>query len=361
MVRDVHASPTVMPSGSLETDAASMSTPSPPNPSVDFSRAGLIFAESLASLGLDPRELRRQAARGNVVRVRRGAYCSREIWDASSPRERHVLVVRAAAVVARPPFLVAGRSAASFWEMPYAAKWPDDVTFLAPYRGGGKSEIGVRRTSAGESGAVATTFEGIPITSLARTALDVARGLSLPRAVAVLDWALGRKNPGAVPGTELEAELDRARYARGGAFLRRALALATDLSDSVGESEARVGIHLLGFEAPELQVRFVDEQGEMFPDYFWRSVSVAGEFDGKAKYSREEYTRGDPAEVVWREKKREDRLRRQVRRVVRIVSDDVARPVQLEAILHDAGVPRASRLRPSYGTADPGVRGSVVP
>ena len=343
-----------------------------PSPVLDFCRNGLIFVDELARQGLDPRELRRAQARAAVVRVRRGVYCLRETWDAAGPCERHLLVVRAVVAVTHPPFLVAGRSAAAAWGMPFAAAWPDDVSLLTPYRGGGKSQIGVRRTSAGASGATGTTLDGLPITSLARTALDVAGALSLPRAVAILDWAMWRKNSGGVDRAELEAELLRARYARGGAFLRHALSLATELSDSVGESMARIGIHLLGFEAPELQVRFADEEGEIFPDFFWRGASIAGEFDGKVKYTGAKFSRGDPAEVAWSEKKREDRLRRQVRGVVRILSQNVAQPVRLEALLVEAGVPRAPRrgfgsgsgpLRdgPGYGTTGPRARGSLAP
>jgi hypothetical protein len=232
--------------------------------------------------------------------------------------------------------------------MPFAAEWPDDVTLLTPYRGGGTSEIGVRRTSAAASGATktATSVEGLPVTGLARTVLDVARALPLPEAVAALDWAQWHKNPLAVSRAALEVERHRAHFVRGGGFLTRALELATELSDSPGESAARVAIHLLGFEPPELQVRFVDTEGEMFPDFLWRGVAIAGEFDGKAKYTRSEYTRGDPGEVVWREKRREDRLRRQVSGVVRILTDHVKSPRRLESLLLDAGVPRRRRQGP---------------
>ncbi|MEP6843204.1 MAG: type IV toxin-antitoxin system AbiEi family antitoxin domain-containing protein [Pseudolysinimonas sp.] len=332
-------------------------------PIFPFRRDRLVFVNELSALGLDPRDLRRAHARGSVVRVRRGVYMSREQWDAASPSERHVMVVRAVVRVAHSPFLVAGRSAAAMWGMPYAAEWPDDVTLLTPYRGGGTSEIGVRRTSAAASGATvtATTLKGVPVTGMARTALDVARGLPLPAAVAVLDWAQWRKNRLAVSRDELDTEWRRAHYARGGAFLRHTLDLSTELSGSPGESKARVAVHLLGFEAPELQVRFVDAEGEMFPDFFWRGVAVAGEFDGKAKYSREEYSGGDPTEVLWKEKKREDRLRRQVRGIVRILSEHVAQPRRLEALLTEAGIPRRPRERPSSDAREPCPQGSAAP
>jgi hypothetical protein len=43
---------------------------------------------------------------------------------------------------------------------------------------------------------------------------------------------------------------------------------------------------------------------------------------------------------VWREKRREDRLRRQIRRVERATFEDVAHPARLERTLLAAGVPR---------------------
>ena len=73
------------------------------------------------------------------------------------------------------------------------------------------------------------------------------------------------------------------------------------------------------------------------------SADAAVEFDGKTKYTRNEFTKGDPAEVVWREKKREDRLRRQVRTVVRVLTSDVRTPSLLDAKLRDAGIHRGRR------------------
>jgi hypothetical protein len=121
----------------------------------------------------------------------------------------------------------------------------------------------------------------------------------------------------------------------------RAVEFSVELSGSFGESVARVVIILLGFEVPELQVVFQDAEGNIETDFFWRGVRLAGEFDGKVKYSRQEYTGGDPTEVLWREKRREDRLRRMVAGVLRITWDDVMHPARLERLLVDAGVPRA--------------------
>ena len=92
-----------------------------------------------------------------------------------------------------------------------------------------------------------------------------------------------------------------------------------------------------------MQAQFRDDHGLIEPDYLWESVGQAGEFDGKSKYTRNEYTAGNPGEVVWKEKKREDRLRRMVRGVTRIIAPDVENPARLVGLLLAAGVPRGGK------------------
>jgi hypothetical protein len=137
--------------------------------------------------------------------------------------------------------------------------------------------------------------------------------------------------------TELEAA--RAAGERLTATLGHAVAFSSDLADSAGESLARVAIHRTGFAPPTLQQEFRDAQGLMVVDFWWPTTQTVIEFDGKVKYTRSEYTSGDPSQVVWREKLREDRLRRLVRKVDRVVMSDILDPNRLRRILSDAGVP----------------------
>lgn len=320
----------------------------------------LITVAEYAAAGADPRDLRIACAHGRLVRVRRGIYCHAGDWMPADERARHLIRVRAALLDIEREHLVAGVSAAAAWDLPILGPWPDEVTMLVRSRRGGTSEPGIRHTvaSADSGFRAATELDGMPITSLGRTALDVARTLPFAAAVAVLDASLSTRRPHPTDLDELRLLYDDAAYARGGARLRRAIEFATPLSGSYGESEARAVIHELGFARPELQARFVDEEGVMDADFFWRGVAVVGEFDGKVKYTREEYSQGDPAEVAWREKRREDRLRRQVAGVVRILSADVAKPERLAKLLLEAGVPRE---RPGYVTRSRGARGSFAP
>jgi hypothetical protein len=305
-----------------------------------LSRDGLILFDRVRDVVGDSRALRRDADRGILVALRRGAFVRREYWETSSPRERHILRARAAIAACRQPAALAGVSAAAVWGMPIAENWPTEVTILDQWRGGGRSEPGVRKTAAGFETATIEVVSGLAVTSLARTALDVARVHSFSNAIGSLDWALWRKRDNSIDKSDLVAELARLAPRFGARHLEGCVTFSTDLSDSFGESKARAVIHLLGFAPPELQVVFVDRQGMITPDFLWREIMLAGEFDGKVKYSRAEYTKGDPGEVAWREKRREDRLRAMGPGVVRMLSEHVENPQRLERLLLDAGVPR---------------------
>jgi hypothetical protein len=315
-----------------------------------LSRNGLILFDQIRGhLSDDSRPLRRDTERGLLVALRRGAYVERSVWDAASQRERHILRARAALAAAQNTTTLAGVSAAAVWGMPIGGDWPTEVTLLDRWRGGGRSEPGVRKTAAGFTTARSVMVDGLPVTTLARTALDVARARSFAEAAGSLDWALWRKNPHRILGSDLAEELRVLNPRTGVRHLRRLVTFATDLSDSFGESKTRAVIHLLGFDDPMLQVTFRDEKGKMEPDYYWPGVAHAAEFDGHMKYTRDEFTGGDPSAVVWREKLREDRLRALGLGVTRLVWADMMNPPRLERMLLAAGVPRGGDIASRRG------------
>jgi hypothetical protein len=234
-------------------------------------------------------------------------------------------------------------SAAAIWGVPILGEFPDYVTILDRWKGGGRSEPGVRRTAAGQRTAHIEEIDGFAVTNLARTAIDVAFATPFTQAVGSVDWCIYRKNSKATGKDALLHELRTFEGRRGIKLARSVVAFASPLSDSFGESQCRAVIHLMGFAAPQLQVEFHDAEGKMVVDFYWPSVRVAAEFDGKQKYTVAEYTGDHPEEVVWREKKRQDRLLRQIEGVERLITADVSNPARLVAILSEAGVPRGGR------------------
>ena len=149
--------------------------------------------------------------------------------------------------------------------------------------------------------------QGVRVTGVARTVVDLARTGGLPSAVAAADHALRH---GLCSRADLRAEADAVPPRVRG---RPAAALVADLADadsmSVGESLSRVQMFRLGVPRPRLQVPHDDDQGLIgVVDFDWQGV--VGEFDGKLKYRvPPDATPEEAAEIVWREKKREDRLR----------------------------------------------------
>jgi hypothetical protein len=96
-----------------------------------------------------------------------------------------------------------------------------------------------------------TTVRGVPLTTVARTVIDLARCLSFEAGVAVADSALygGKATRG-----ELDAVLARCARWPGIQRARRAVAFADPRAESVLESLGRAAFHQAGLPPPDLQV-----------------------------------------------------------------------------------------------------------
>jgi len=308
-----------------------------------FIQQGVVYSSDLSREGVDPRVLRAEAARGTLLKIRRGVYADKDQWMARDSRSRHMALMSIVQREASNPVVFAGISAAAVWGLPLLGEFPDRVTVLDRWKGGGRSEPGVTRTSRGATSALAVAVGEFSVTSIARTVLDRARTVPIREAIATIDWALWKRGTSGLDLCDLHAELDLMNPRGGRRSLEIALTESTSLSDSFGESLARVDMWSLGFPRPTLQREFRDRDGSMFPDFAWESHGVLGEFDGRQKYSRNMAVNGDPSEALWREKKREDRLRALGFTIVRIFWSDLEHPERLIAKLMAAGLPRVAR------------------
>jgi hypothetical protein len=167
-----------------------------------------------------------------------------------------------------------------------------------------------------DDGDVVHLADGTPVTSPARTVVDVARTAPFEVAVSVADAAL---RAGSVDTASLATALDQACGRPGAPAARRALAFADGGAESVGESRSRVALHRAGLPAPVLQHPVLDERGVLVArtDFAWRERGVVGEFDGLAKYGRGQRGERSAGDAVVAEKVREDRVRDLGLRVVR--------------------------------------------
>ena len=275
-------------------------------------------------VGLDGRALQRDVAAGRSVRLRRGVSVDATGWDDVSDRDRYFLRMRAVASTRLTDPVFSHQSAAAIWGLPIIGPWPDAVHLMAAGRKGVHSKNGVvwhhDRLGDGE----VVEIGGMLVTGLLRTLVDLARTAHFLSAITSLDHGTkprlvlpdGSLRPGIEKGALLD-RLDSDGPLRGTRAARVAILFSDTRSGSAGESLSRGQIHLCGFPAPELQVRFVHADGTVdITDYRWeqkqgpRTLFLLGEFDGYVKYTRNQYTHGRPIEeIVWDEKRREDRLR----------------------------------------------------
>lgn len=265
-------------------------------------------------------ELQAAVRARELVRVSRGVY--RHSWAIEKDADRraddaYLARVRAAQVRTDERIVFAGMSAAAVWELPIIGEWPERVHGLTAPETGGRSNTHIARTYVGHP-APTVARGGLTVTALARTVADIARTESMERAVTMTDAALrgqtangGRTMRRALGKSEIARELGVLGSVPGVARARGVLRFSDPLSASPGESCSRVGMWRLGIPRPVLQQAFFDARGKIgVVDFWWPGCNLVGEFDGRGKYLRDEYTRGRPtAQIVLDEKNREDRLR----------------------------------------------------
>lgn len=232
-------------------------------------------------------------------------------------------------------------SAAALHQLPLIGRWPDRVHLSMADAVSGSSSAGIARHIP----AVApdeVVIDGVRVTSIARTLVDIASRSEFLVGVTMIDHALRLR---LVSKEELGDELCRVTFRTGVGRARECIAFADDRAASPGESLTRVRCWQLGYDAPELQVHVSTHRGEYDVDFGWEKIALFGEFDGKIKYTREQLLNGRTLEAVLiEEKAREDAIRaRTSRRFLRILWAEALSPKVFDGMLRSAGVPQRGR------------------
>jgi hypothetical protein len=140
-------------------------------------------------------------------------------------------------------------------------------------------------------GAPLIVVDGRPTTSPAWTAIEVARGLRRPRALATLDAAL---RTGTCSRGEMWRAASQQAGRRGIVAVRDLLPLADRRAESPMESEARLAMIDGGLPVPELQYEVIDGNGDLRRlDFAWPLQRVAVEYDGLDWHSDPDAMRKD--------------------------------------------------------------------
>jgi len=286
----------------------------------------------LLAAGYDKHEVRRMLRDGSLHVIRRGAYVQ---YAPDDPAAQHALLIRAALAELSSDVVVSHVSAAVLHGMRVWGIPLDRVVLTrARRRSGARQGHRVHVHCAPLESDEIVLVEGVAVTSVPRTVVDVARANGFEQAVVVADAAL---EAGLVDEAQLAAALARWPRWPGLPAARRAIAFAARGSGSVGESRSRVAIATAGLPAPLLQweVRRSDGGFVGRVDFGWPRLRTVGEFDGRVKYGKLLRPGQDPAEAVYEEKLREDALRAEDLAVVRWTWPDLSRFAPVAARLRD--------------------------
>jgi hypothetical protein len=259
----------------------------------------------LLASGWSEDEVRRLLRTGELSPVRRGAYVVGGL--PKDPVRRHRLEIAAAVEHLAAAAVVSHASGAVLHGLPLWAV-PFGRVHVSRHRAsGGRLGRRVHVHTAPLSADEIALVDGVPVTSVARTVVDIARTVAFEQAVVVADAALAM---GLVTGEQLAVAVLRVTGWRGCPAARRVVAFADAGAKSPGESRSRVAIVQAGLPAPVLQWEVLEDRRSLgFADFGWPWLRTVGEFDGEIKYGRLVRPGQAPGDVVFAEKRREDRMR----------------------------------------------------
>lgn len=265
------------------------------------------------------RGLMTRVHQGELVRIASGMYAE-ELDFSGRPEQVHALRVRGHAQ--RCAHVVTHVSAAVLHGLPVPAADLTEVHFSRPGRSG-NDLVGDRRLHAGCPDAEwFTVVDGIRVTNVARTLIDLARTQPHLASVAAIDTALHR---GLTDPAELVKAFESELRWVGSPFARKALKAADGRAESPGETWARLALQGLQF-GHELQFDVYDETGRFVAraDGGCPARGLIWEYDGQGKYEELRDPGMTRAEVLARQQRREHRLIRLGWKVVRADHEDLS-------------------------------------
>ena len=289
-------------------------------------QAGVITHQQAIDARVSPRQLR---GGGSLIRLRQGVYADRARYEAAPPSARVLLQVAAARLTSQVDLVAAGRTAAVAHGLPVLGR-------------AGRIEVVERKdlrpqhhgNSCRLDRAAVVELDRVPVTSLARTAVDVARRHGFAAGVVTTDAVLAAR----VPREDLVAALEACRGWSGSRTARRVVDVADPLAETPLESLGRARFEEHGLPRCELQVVLGDDHGPIGRvDHYWAAHRTVAEADGALKYAT--------AADLFAEKRREDRLREAGFEVVRYTWDEALRTPEVVVTRVLAAFARAAARR----------------
>jgi very-short-patch-repair endonuclease len=251
-------------------------------------------------------------ANGNVVKsALRTRYTKlyRDVYVYPGAELTPLVRARAGWLWSRRRGVVAGLSASAL----HGAKWVDAAAPLEIIHSNRNPVPGIRVRGNRIDDDEVEVIEGIPITTPARTALDLGCWYQTGDAVQAIDALLQATD---LKLAEVDMLVQRFPGRRGIRQARTALYLADDGAQSPKETWVRLLLMQAGLPRPQTQIPVQDEFGDVFAylDMGWEDVKVAVEYDG-------DQHRSDRRQYGW-DVRRLEMLQRRGWIVIRVLAGD---------------------------------------
>jgi hypothetical protein len=255
---------------------------------------GVQTTAQLLAAGISAGQIRRLNRNGALRRLRPGVYAPAATVTSvvRAPRDTNAghaaeQLIQLAAVLAVTGSQSVGshRSAGRVFGLGLVGHDREQVTEItrAPGdRGGHTARLGVLVHVARLPAEHVVSYRGVPLTSVPRTVIDLARTLPFAEGVAIADSAL---SAGLTSKSELSAVIGDCPRWPGLQRARQVTAFSDHRAESVLESLSRAVFHQFGLPPPDLQVWVGDDEEAIGRvDFLWRRHRTIGEADGAMKY-----------------------------------------------------------------------------
>ena len=247
--------------------------------------AGIMSWAELVAGGRSSRQVRAMVERGELLRVGWGYYASADLAEIVPRLDTGALLLSAGAAAAAlgPSAVVSHETAAQLHGLSLLDPPPEALTVTRPPGVGSRSgKPGIRIHCAALPAEHVGGRLAVPVTTVPRTVIDLARMLKFRAGLVVADSALQQK---LTSKKELSAVLAACPRWRGIRTATQVVEFADGGAESPLESLARLAFNDCGLPPPELQV-VVRAAGEFIArvDFLWRQFGTVAEADGAAKY-----------------------------------------------------------------------------
>jgi hypothetical protein len=266
-----------------------------------------LYGEAIQA-GYKDSHIRHMRQTGEWVRIRHGVYCFGDDWQRQSANERHLTRIRAVLRTTPGPVVL---SHVSSLVVQGIDTWGADLDVVDVTRldsGASRSEAGVRHHVGVLDDDDLVQVGDFLVTAPARAVVESSTVLPVESGIVSANSAL---HQGRCTEDEVRAFFGRVNNWPNSQRTHLVLHHMDGRAETVGESRSTYLFWQQGLPLPDLQ-RDVYDGGRLVAttDFAWDEYKLFGEFDGKEKYLRYLRPGESPGDAVFREKKREDLIRR---------------------------------------------------